>query len=268
MSTRLSDEQIQEEAGGLSTYLAESDTDNIIEEQSMVENRDLSEEQIKGKPEINKSLSIILSIHQEEIEIDEQNIPEQEQQDKNGSASVISTHLAESDIENMEDENISGQKISLNYDRTQNEALKGSILSFHPELSNEAEDEENLIEEKFINYQNTYRMQSKKPFNKLTVLTLVNEEINNKFNEETKYDPIAAPKICVAMADSIMNSIYNMNFDRYKIIVTVEIVGKKRQGIYSEIRFLRDQKKDKYVKRLFENVNFIVIVIVVGLYYE
>lgn len=132
-------------------------------------------------------------------------------------------------------------------------------------------------------------MESKNPFDKLVVLNLVDDEIKNNFDGETKYDPIAAPKICVAMAHNITNNICVMDFDRYyapyyitvqhvsirpiiyfryKIISTVEIIEKKRQGIYSEVKFLRDIQKDKCVKRLFENNNFIAIVVVVGFYFE
>lgn len=57
-------------------------------------------------------------------------------------------------------------------------------------------------------------MESKKSFDKLIILTLVNDAINSNFNEETKYDPIAAPKICANMAQSIRNSICDMDFDR------------------------------------------------------
>lgn len=48
----------------------------------------------------------------------------------------------------------------------------------------------------------------------------------------------------------------------------MEIIEKKRQGVFSKIICFRDIEKDKYVKRMFENHNFIAIVIVIGIYYE
>lgn len=133
-------------------------------------------------------------------------------------------------------------------------------------------------------------MESKNPFDKSVVFKLVDDEIKNNFDDQTKFDPIAAPKICAAMANNITNGICAMNFDRYyapnyiysttrkystrtiyfryKIISTVDIIEKKRQGVYSEVKFLRDIQKDKCVKRLFENNNFIAIVVVVGFYFE
>lgn len=55
---------------------------------------------------------------------------------------------------------------------------------------------------------------------------------------------------------------------RYKIICFVQIVEKKRQGLYSVVKFLRDFKKDKYVKSKFENNNLLVNVFVAGMYYD
>ncbi|CAI6344423.1 unnamed protein product [Macrosiphum euphorbiae] len=142
-----------------------------------------------------------------------------------------------------------------------------SILSFYP-IEIDAEDIDDLIsEENIIKYENTYRMDSKKPFDERLAKVVLKTEIENHLNDETKYDQNEAIQTCINISLNVRNKIRDMDFDRYKIVCIVGIVEKKSQGVLSEVKFLRDISRDKYVKTKFEN-NFLVATIVVGAFYH
>jgi len=45
-------------------------------------------------------------------------------------------------------------------------------------------------------------------------------------------------------------------------------VEKKSQGVLSEVKFLRDINRDKYVKTKFENNNLVATIVVGAFYHE
>ncbi|KAL5242837.1 hypothetical protein ACI65C_010247 [Semiaphis heraclei] len=144
-----------------------------------------------------------------------------------------------------------------------------SILSFYPaEIDGEDIDDPNISEENIIKYENTYRMNSKKPFDERLAKVVLKTEIENHFNDETKYDPNESIQTCIDISLNVRNRIREMDFDRYKIVCIVGIVEKKSQGVLSEVKFLRDINKDKYVKTKFENNNLVATIVVGGFYRE
>ncbi|CAH1712886.1 dynein light chain Tctex-type 5-like [Aphis gossypii] len=146
---------------------------------------------------------------------------------------------------------------------------EGSILSFYPaEINVEDNDDPNVSEENVIKYENTYRMESKKPFDERLAKVVLKTEIENHFNDETKYDPNKAIQTCSDISLNVKNKIREMEFDRYKIVCIVGIVEKRSQGVISKVKFLRDITKDKYVKTKFENNNLVATIVVGALYFE
>jgi len=65
-----------------------------------------------------------------------------------------------------------------------------------------------------VKYENTYRLESKNPFDEHQVSKVVSTEIENFFNEMTKYDPYEAVKTCAAMSFSVRNNICDLGFER------------------------------------------------------
>lgn len=65
-----------------------------------------------------------------------------------------------------------------------------------------------------IKYQNTYRMESKNPFDEQKTIVLVKSEIEKYLNENTEYNPLDAIRICKALSIDIRNGIVDMNFER------------------------------------------------------
>lgn len=78
-------------------------------------------------------------------------------------------------------------------------------------LTNNTENEISS-KEKLVKYQNTYRLESKSPFNKNKVMAVIKKEIKKNLNDETRFDEAA--KISASMSQSIRDDIYDMDFER------------------------------------------------------
>lgn len=80
-------------------------------------------------------------------------------------------------------------------------------------LTNKTENELSL-QDNLIHYQNTYRLESKNPFNENKAMTVIKNEIKKYLNNETKYDSDEAARISATISHSIRDGIYDMDFDR------------------------------------------------------
>ncbi|CAI6349706.1 unnamed protein product [Macrosiphum euphorbiae] len=141
------------------------------------------------------------------------------------------------------------------------------IKDVYDVLTNKTENEL-PSQDKLVKYQNTYRLESKNPFNENKALAVIKNETMKHLNNETRYDPDEASRISATMSLSIRDEICDLDFERYKIVCIVEIGEKKCQGIMSIARFLRDFNKDKYVYSNFENHNLFATIMVGAFYYE
>jgi len=70
------------------------------------------------------------------------------------------------------------------------------------------------MQENIIKYENTYRMESKKPFDELLAKVVLKTEIEKHFDNETKYDPNEAIQTCFKISLNVRNKIREMDFDR------------------------------------------------------
>lgn len=80
-------------------------------------------------------------------------------------------------------------------------------------LTNKTENELSS-QDKLINYQNTYRLESKNPFDENKAMSIIKNEIKKYLNNETKYDPDEIGRITSAISLSIRDGIYDMDFER------------------------------------------------------
>lgn len=80
-------------------------------------------------------------------------------------------------------------------------------------LTNKTENESSS-QEKIIKYQNTYRLESKNPFNENKAITIIKRETEKYLNNETRYDPEEATRIAAAISLGIKDGIYEMHFER------------------------------------------------------
>ncbi|XP_026814540.1 tctex1 domain-containing protein 2-like [Rhopalosiphum maidis] len=141
------------------------------------------------------------------------------------------------------------------------------IKDVYDVLTNKTENEL-PSQDKLVKYQNTYRLESKNTFNENKALIVIKNETMKHLNNETRYNPDDATRIAANMSLSIRDGIYDLDFERYKIVCIVEIGEKKDQGIMSIARLLRDFNKDKYVYSNFENHHLFATIMVGAFYYE
>lgn len=80
-------------------------------------------------------------------------------------------------------------------------------------LTNKTENEL-LPQDKIIKYQNTYKLESKNPFNENKALAVIKSETEKYLNNETRYEPDEAKKIAASMSHGIKDGINEMDFER------------------------------------------------------
>lgn len=78
-------------------------------------------------------------------------------------------------------------------------------------LTNETENDISS-KDKIIKYQNTYRLESKSPFNRNAAMNVIKKEIKKHLNDETMFDE--ATRISASMSQNIRDGICDLNFER------------------------------------------------------
>ncbi|XP_054278831.1 dynein light chain Tctex-type protein 2B [Macrosteles quadrilineatus] len=120
---------------------------------------------------------------------------------------------------------------------------------------------------KVVRYMNTYRLESKRPFNVEHVTALLKEVLTRDL-ATAHYEPNNMTKMCVNLAGEIRNKVKQLNYDRYKLVCLVQIVEKHRQSVLSTARFLWDTDRDSYAVFSMNNAHIAAMGCVFGIYYE
>ncbi|KAK0086945.1 hypothetical protein PV325_002089 [Microctonus aethiopoides] len=116
-------------------------------------------------------------------------------------------------------------------------------------------------------YENSYRLESYRPFRPDPVDEIIKTMMNNRL-EDIIYDAATAPSLCSEIAADIRKKIMKLQFDRYKIVVVVTIIEKASQSLRTNLGFLWDDEKDNYSIYSFETQTFFAYCYVIGAYYE
>ncbi|XP_034948805.1 uncharacterized protein [Chelonus insularis] len=123
-------------------------------------------------------------------------------------------------------------------------------------------------DQKLCKYQNSYRLESGRPFDVDPVDKIIKSVIECRLEDYT-YDAGTASELCSQTAAEIRKKIlFNLNFVRYKIAVIVTIVEKMSQAIETNLGFLCDVDRDDYTLYTLETQTFLVYCIVIGTYFE
>ncbi|CRL07286.1 CLUMA_CG020265, isoform A [Clunio marinus] len=117
-------------------------------------------------------------------------------------------------------------------------------------------------------YQNTYRLESKNPFNSEQVEVILKNVMDKQFSQFERFDTQTSVALCKMVTDEIINQIKEKNFDRYKIIVVITICEKFMQGMNYSQKSLWDPTTDSSVTYIYDSPNFTAIGICYALYYE
>ncbi|XP_043280404.1 dynein light chain Tctex-type 5-like isoform X2 [Venturia canescens] len=116
-------------------------------------------------------------------------------------------------------------------------------------------------------FQNTYRLDTEKPFKIDPVDKIVKSVMLNRL-EDASYDVKECPKLCSQVASEIRKRILKLDFKRYKIVVAVTIIEKASQSLETTMGFVWDVDRDNYSTYTFETQTFFAYCIVIGTYYE
>nr|KAJ3420449.1 Tctex1 domain-containing protein 3 [Polyrhizophydium stewartii] len=102
-------------------------------------------------------------------------------------------------------------------------------------------------------FENTYKLKPDKKFQSGAVKRIVEESLAQHLTK-VKYDFEKVPELCKTIANDILASVKKLEFDRYKLVVEVDIGEFKGQGIKIASRAVWDTTTDSYASASFKNL--------------
>ncbi|XP_005107262.1 tctex1 domain-containing protein 2 [Aplysia californica] len=113
----------------------------------------------------------------------------------------------------------------------------------------------------------SYRMTPHRKFDCKKVEECIREVLEEKL-ENFPYNPKFCANMCKVLSDEIKSEVKAMNFDRYKIVCTVQIGQRRDQGIYVTSLCAWDEKLDNFASYTFKNDKIFCTALVFGIYNE
>ncbi|KFQ72934.1 Tctex1 domain-containing protein 3, partial [Phoenicopterus ruber ruber] len=118
-----------------------------------------------------------------------------------------------------------------------------------------------------IRYANTYRLESHNKFRDYLVRDKAQAILTNQL-QQAKYDGDSSPSLCASISEEILKAVKELDFDRYKYVVSVLIVEKAGQAINVASRWVWDVQRDTWVSAKCETERFIALALVMACYYD
>ncbi|KAM9017816.1 dynein light chain Tctex-type protein 2 [Ara ararauna] len=118
-----------------------------------------------------------------------------------------------------------------------------------------------------IRYANTYRLE---PYNRVRDYLVRNKAqaiLMSKLQQD-EYDGASSLSLCASISEEILKALKELNFDRYKYVVSVLIVEKANQAMEVASRWVWDVQRDTWVSAEYETNTFFALALVVACYYE
>ncbi|OWK63147.1 Tctex1 domain-containing protein 3 [Lonchura striata] len=94
------------------------------------------------------------------------------------------------------------------------------------------------------------------------------QDKDTKKLQEATYDGASSPFLCASISEEILNAVKELDYDRYKYVVTVLIVEKANQAMIVASRCLWDAERDTWVSAKCETDTFIALALVMACYYD
>ncbi|EEB11362.1 T complex testis-specific protein, putative [Pediculus humanus corporis] len=117
-------------------------------------------------------------------------------------------------------------------------------------------------------YQNTYRLDSKKPFKSNEVYNILKNVVKREISNFLIYDSLMGPRIVQTIAADVRSLVKAMSYDRYKICVMVYLGEKKLQGFQAAFRGLWDHERDGWSTYYYQTRTYFVSCTCFGLYHD
>ncbi|KAJ3319599.1 Tctex1 domain-containing protein 2, partial [Gonapodya sp. JEL0774] len=112
-----------------------------------------------------------------------------------------------------------------------------------------------------ITQENTYQMKPTKKFLSEPVQRIVKEILQTRLNKSV-YNAEKTPELTKSISNEILQEVKKLNFDRYKLVVEVNIGEFKGQGVRSASRMIADTTTDSYASASFRNASIFAIAVV------
>lgn len=119
-----------------------------------------------------------------------------------------------------------------------------------------------------LQFQPSFQVKSKNPFNSLEVELLLKKIVERKTKEEAVCDKTKLKELAEDLSNEILSQVKMKNYDRYKIIVFVDVGEKFFQSFRYGLKCLWDIEKDSFTSYTFELYNLFIIATVFGVYYD
>ncbi|XP_058461095.1 dynein light chain Tctex-type 5-like [Malaya genurostris] len=119
-----------------------------------------------------------------------------------------------------------------------------------------------------LKYQNSYHLESRNPFNREACEVILRESLDKSL-QGVEYSSYFAPSLCQQICEDVKTKVKELNFDRYKIVVTVTMGERYMQGLKLIAQFLWDQEKDNYVSCIYDSSpSLFAVATIYAIYFE
>ncbi|KAK6640888.1 hypothetical protein RUM44_012586 [Polyplax serrata] len=117
-------------------------------------------------------------------------------------------------------------------------------------------------------YQNTYRLDPKRPFKANEVYKILQTIVEREVVNFLQYDGLMGPKIVQTIAAEVRSAVKLLNYDRYKICVIVYLGEKKLHGFQAAFRGLWDHERDGWTTYFYQCRTYFISCTCFGLYHD
>lgn len=115
-------------------------------------------------------------------------------------------------------------------------------------------------------FENTYHLEPKSHFPEGKVRAVINEALETLASHT--YSATHSPFVAKLLSARLLESVKQLNIERYKVVCLVTIGSKESQGLRIASRCLWDVQFDTFVSVCFESARFFAVATVYGIYYE
>ncbi|NWZ64075.1 TC1D3 protein, partial [Acrocephalus arundinaceus] len=114
---------------------------------------------------------------------------------------------------------------------------------------------------------NTYRLEPRTKVQDGSIRDKAQAILTSKLQEAT-YDGASSAFLCASISEEILKAVKELDYDRYKYVVSVLIVEKANQAMIVASRCLWDDQRDTWVSAKCETDTFIALALVMACYYD
>lgn len=121
-----------------------------------------------------------------------------------------------------------------------------------------------------VKFQPSYRLESHNPFNARDVDDILKKIVDKEMRprEMKRFYGNSLVILCRELSESILDQVKAKNYDRYRILVAVNVGEKKRQSYRQNVMCVWDAEKDSMATYCYERPDVFVIATVFGVYYD